>query len=618
LESKQRNKRPGDTVQPPEKRIDKPLGLFLVFAAIILTFSFVVAFEDSYVFTDRQGFDLAVAIFLATSGYVGRHILLTTGLSAFGLSFFLLAVGINQVRTKQGAMKRAMGLSLLLFFSTLMTGGLVDGRFDLPLGGLGGRWGKILATNLSHSTDQWVVVSIAALLWLLLIWHLFRMDAGRLFAALRRGGSHLKAPARKDEPDSRHQGQVVPHPADEIASKTKAPGTADPDPSTVAEVCRAGLKQVPKYKKPSLEGIIHSHGSGTYEEIDPEIAERLDTALSEHGISAEVSQIHPGPVVSRFDLELKRGQRIRDVRGATEDLSLAVGSAVRLVETPEAGVVGLEVPNTKRQAVRISDIFREMTGAESRGQGLNVPIGVSTSGEPFWTDLNKMPHLLIAGTTGSGKSVFLSSLILSMVYLYSPSHTRLALIDPKVVELSVFEDLPHLIHPVITEVNEAGDLLSWLVQEMENRYQRLAKAGTRDIKAYQGKKETEKGSMPFIVVIIDEFADLFMAGKGELEEVVIRLAQKSRAVGIHLILATQRPSVKIVTGLIKANFPSRIAFNVVSATDSRIILDEGGAESLLGNGDMLTKFPDHQGLLRLHGAFVDEAEIEDAVSHLKA
>lgn len=325
-------------------------------------------------------------------------------------------------------------------------------------------------------------------------------------------------------------------------------------------------------------------------------AEVLEGKLKEFGIEGKVENIRSGPVVSRYEIRLAPGERLGSVRRVAEDLAVALSGKVRiLAPIPGTSLVGIEVQNEKAVFVGLRSSIKALKGR------LPVSLGVDTAGNPRSMDLAATPHLLVAGQTGSGKSVFLNSLIVSLLYSKTPEECRMILIDPKRVEMSSYRGIPHLLRPVVTEPEDAVEALEDLVAEMENRYTRLEAAGARNIEGFDGP------GMPYIVCIVDELSDLMDTAGKRLTDLVVRLAQKSRAVGIHLVLATQRPDVNTLNGRIKANIPARIAFQVVSQTDSRVILDEGGAERLAGRGDMLVRTTGEPE--RFHGAWVSDKEI---------
>ena len=337
---------------------------------------------------------------------------------------------------------------------------------------------------------------------------------------------------------------------------------------------------------------------------------RLTEALSDLGVEAQVLRAVVGPRVTRYELRLGSGVKVGKVRNLQQDIAYALAATeVRiLAPIPGKSAVGVEVPNTRPATVTLGDVFREYP--EGNDWALPVGLGKDISGRAVYFDLAEMPHLLVAGTTGSGKSVMLNGLLTSLLLTTDPRQVKMVLIDPKRVELAPFGRIPHLITPVVTDVKKAANALSWAVAEMERRYEVLERFGSRSLEGYNSRSDT---AMPYVVIVIDELADLMMQAAAKVEDAVIRIAQKARAVGIHLVVATQRPSVDVITGMIKANVPSRIAFAVSSQVDSRVILDTVGAESLLGMGDMLFKPVSALRPSRVQGAFISEAEVERVV-----
>jgi len=373
------------------------------------------------------------------------------------------------------------------------------------------------------------------------------------------------------------------------------------------------------------------------------IARLVESKLADYKIQAEVVGIYPGPVITRFELDLAPGVKVSRISGLSMDLARSLSaSAVRVVEViPGKPYVGLELPNTSRQTVYLSDVISSEKFKKSTSP-TTVILGEDIAGEAVVADLAKMPHVLVAGTTGSGKSVGVNVMILSMLYKSTPEDVRFIMIDPKMLELSIYEGIPHLLSKVVTDMKDAANALRWCVAEMERRYKLMSVLGVRNVKGFNDKLKMaadaghpihdplwkegdsmdevapELERLPYIVVIIDEFADLMMVVGKKVEELIARLAQKARAAGIHLILATQRPSVDVITGLIKANIPTRVAFTVSTKTDSRTILDQGGAESLLGMGDMLYLPPGSSHTIRVHGAFASDDDVHSVVNNWKA
>jgi S-DNA-T family DNA segregation ATPase FtsK/SpoIIIE len=368
----------------------------------------------------------------------------------------------------------------------------------------------------------------------------------------------------------------------------------------------------------------------------------IEKKLLDFGVEVKVLAAYPGPVITRYEVEPAVGVKGSQIINLVKDLARALSVvSIRVVETiPGKSCMGLEIPNPKRQIVRLSEILSSKVYADMHS-ALTLAMGKDIAGKPLVADLARMPHMLVAGTTGSGKSVAINAMILSLVYKATPAQVRLILIDPKMLELSVYEGIPHLLAPVVTDMKQAAYALTWCVGEMERRYKLMSALGVRNLSGFNQKvREAEKAKqplpdplalklddgtavpplqeLPLIVVVIDELADLMMVVGKKVEELIARLAQKARAAGVHLVLATQRPSVDVITGLIKANIPARVAFQVSAKVDSRTILDQMGAESLLGQGDMLYLPPGTGYTVRVHGAFVADHEVHKVVEHLKA
>ncbi len=397
---------------------------------------------------------------------------------------------------------------------------------------------------------------------------------------------------------------------------------------------------------PSLELLDHRDTRVIgYSQTDLEEMSRLvEEILADFNVAVAVVGFHPGPVITRFELQPAAGVKVSRISTLSKDLARALSvTSVRIVEIiPGKSVVGLEIPNREREMVTLRELLVSAPFEKSKSL-LTLAMGKDISGTPMVADLGKMPHALVAGTTGSGKSVAINTMILSLLYKATPEQVRLIMIDPKMLELSVYEGIPHLLTPVVTDMKEASNALRWAVAEMERRYKLMSKMGVRNLAGFnqliddatargetirdpmfqminpleEGEEYPTLSTLPSIVIVIDELADMMMIVGKKVEELIARLAQKARAAGIHLILATQRPSVDVLTGLIKANVPTRISFQVSSRIDSRTILDQGGAETLLGNGDMLflpsgTSIP-----IRAHGAFVDDHEVHRVVEFLK-
>lgn len=417
-------------------------------------------------------------------------------------------------------------------------------------------------------------------------------------------------------------------------------GNAEPSPA-VFQIVKAPTSMPAMPRVPvvphtpahlALPSVELLEAPGAVEPVSQSELERRGQALmncfNDFDVQGELAGIVPGPVVTMFEFRPAPGIRVSKIANLSDDLSLALKAVAVRIQAPIPGTdtVGIEIPNEKRELVN----FRELveTRAFAKGAGpLTMILGKDIAGAPYMADLTRMPHMLVAGATGAGKSVCLNSILISLLYRMPPDRLKLLLIDPKRIEMAVYADLPHLVHPVVTEMEDATNALAWAVEEMENRFKTFMRIGVRNIAAYHEKLESFHGQppenladlepLPYMVIVIDELADLMLTAAREVEGKIQRLAQLARAAGIHMILATQRPSVDVVTGLIKAQFPCRISFQVSSKHDSRTILDQIGAEHLLGRGDMLFKPPGAK-LLRLHGPFLKDEEVQAVVSHWRS
>jgi len=416
----------------------------------------------------------------------------------------------------------------------------------------------------------------------------------------------------------------------------QAPIDLPPAPKLVLEKTGQMAIEVDKaqmgkgYKLPPLELLARSEKSTMSRKSANESIAVLEKTLSDFGVDAAVTRVTRGPTVTRFEVELSSGVKVNRVLNLSDDIAYALASPDIRIITPIPGksAIGIEIPNRERDLVTLGDIM-ETPNARKMASPLRVGLGTDVSGHPVMIDLREMPHLLLAGATGTGKSCCINAMIASVLLTASPSDVRAVMIDPKYVELTHFNGIPHLLTPVINDPKKASGALAWVVREMELRYKVLSKAGVKNVIAYLsamkeglGAEKDEKGErifgpMPYIMVVIDELADLMMVAPGEVEDSIARIAQMARAVGIHLVVATQRPSVDVVTGLIKANMPSRIAFTVASQADSRVILDTGGADKLVGHGDMLFLPAGSSKPQRIQGAYISEREITAITGYIK-
>ena len=446
-------------------------------------------------------------------------------------------------------------------------------------------------------------------------------------------------------------GLAEPSPAPYAAEPAAEPAPSQPSPHRPAPaMAAASLPLSDGFVLPPLEllgEVKHTGQVGFTEEALGETSRQLESVLDDFGVRGQIVDAKPGPVVTLYELEPAPGTRAARVVSLADDIARSLCAlSVRVATVPGRNVIGVELPNDRRETVFLRDLLESGT-YQTSGARLPLTLGKDISGRPIVVDLARMPHLLIAGTTGSGKSVAINAMILSLLYRLTPAELRLIMIDPKVIELSVYEDIPHLLSPVVTEPHKAVVALKWIVRQMDERYRLMAHLGVRDIFAFNRRiqksiadgeelkrrvrtgfepgtgapifedQPIESKALPLIVVIVDEVADLMLTAGKEIENCIQRLSQKARAAGIHLIVATQRPSVDVLTGVIKANLPSRISFRVSSKIDSRTILGEPGAEQLLGQGDMLHLMPGDR-IARIHGPLVTDGEVENVVAHVKA
>jgi len=396
-------------------------------------------------------------------------------------------------------------------------------------------------------------------------------------------------------------------------ARPKPVAPKEPEPPKVVSAPAESSYQLPPVDLLNLAEAGSEEVSSDNLEANSQI---LEDTLRDFGIEVKVSRVDQGPIITRYELQPAPGVKITRITALNDDIALAMkATSVRIVAPiPGKSVVGIEVPNSAKNLVYVRDIIDTKEFSDSK-LTLALALGKDTAGKALIADLADMPHLLIAGTTGSGKTVCMNAIIVSLLYRYKPEELKFVMVDPKMVELATFNGLPHLLCPVVTSAKKAAAVLEWVVSQMEERYKLLAKVAARNIKAYNEK--VPENRLSYIIVIIDELADLMVVAKGDVENSITRLAQLSRAVGIHIILATQRPSVNVVTGVIKANFPARISFQVASKVDSRTVLDMNGADKLLGKGDMLFMQPGADKMVRGQSSLVSDAEIEAVVNYIK-
>lgn len=628
--------------------------LFMVLGYFAYIFPLLLAIKTWQIFRERHqpwqwsgwlfSWRLIGLVFLVLSGAALAHIHFHPSASlpfsaggALGESLGDLARNLLNV---QGS--TLMFIALFLFGLTVFT--------DLS-------WFKVMDVTGKITLDLFELVQSAANRW----WEA-RNERQRLVAQLREVDDQVdevvapvvadkreqvKARERiieRDEALTKHIAQREQQPAPVINMPTPAVKAPEPSKRVMKE------KQAPLFVDSAVEGTLPSisildPAEQKKVEYSPEslaaVGHLLEIKLKEFGVEVSVDSIHPGPVITRYEIQPAAGVKVSRIANLAKDLarSLAVTS-VRVVEViPGKTTVGIEIPNENRQMVRFSEVLSSPQFDENKSP-VTLALGHDIGGKPVITDLAKMPHLLVAGTTGSGKSVGVNAMILSILFKSGPEDARLIMIDPKMLELSIYEGIPHLLCPVVTDMKDAANALRWSVAEMERRYKLMAAMGVRNLAGFNRKiKDAQEAgevihdplyrresmddeppalkTLPTIVVVVDEFADMMMIVGKKVEELIARIAQKARAAGIHLILATQRPSVDVITGLIKANIPTRMAFQVSSKIDSRTIIDQGGAEQLLGHGDMLYMPPGTSLPIRVHGAFVSDDEVHRTVEAWK-
>ncbi|GAV20711.1 DNA segregation ATPase FtsK/SpoIIIE, S-DNA-T family [Mariprofundus micogutta] len=535
-------------------------------------------------------------------------------------------------------------LPVVLAFATLMQAHLVSGSAADPLSlpaGTGGAIGLMLDSTLSQplrglgrdillitlilsglvAATHW---SLLALLQKLYAW--FMLAVYYLIDVLK--ALFNKAVDRKDRIEAKEVRKEIRKKRPEHIAKSKA-DVAKPVKVKVSRRAQKEQQTELAFNEPSASGFrlpslnLFDRGQGPQKEHQPAalqaIARMLEKKLLDYRVEGQVVAVHPGPVVTQFELEPSPGTKVNRIVALQDDLARSMAAiSVRVAgNIPGKSVIGIELPNEERESVLVHQVFASKQFSDKRNI-LPLALGVDIGGQPVVTDLAKMPHLLVAGTTGSGKSVAINAMICSMLMTKTPKELRMIMVDPKMLELSVYDDIPHLLVPVVTNPHKAAKALAWAVYEMERRYHLMSEAKVRNIDGYnKAADKLEDGErLPYIVIVIDELADLMMVAGKEVEQAICRIAQKARAAGLHLILATQRPSVDVITGLIKANLPSRLSFQVSSKIDSRTILDQMGAEQLLGMGDSLF-LSGGRDLKRVHGAFVSDREVIDIVEHLK-
>ncbi len=678
-ESKKAKARPSFSIaQPPQNKIWREVWRLIWIAMAAQVIASLMSFSPADPSWSTWSSAAKFKNWVGRMGSIQADLLLQIfGIPAFAVGFLLLRLGLRRVGSAPDHSKRAIltAAAFLVSLCAVIQTSLPQSMVPWRLANAGGVTGQLVQSALLYALGKPGAITASALLllastillfeWPVLTWmvNTFRQlveetriafaewqenrkakpepekktNIVAMAAAAERAvlpaarPERLPAPARADDKDDEEDGLIIDpgivnaiaELPDFVSFEAKKPKSAPPPPKPV---CRDPSRV---YDLPPASLLSRKTGKNA-KPIDRswflEKGQILVEKLKDFGVEGEIVNISPGPVITVYEFKPASGVKIKDIANLSDDLTLALSVlSVRIVAPiPGKPVVGIEIPSPEQQMVHFRDLMEETPFYDPK---IRIPIllGRLASGEPVVADLSSMPHLLVAGATGTGKSVFINSLISSLLYRYTPNELRLILVDPKMVELSSYDDIPHLLLPVVVDSKKAVQALRWAVEEMERRYTLLHEMGERHIHAYNervakepGEGEDAKEALPFIVVVIDEYADLMAVVQKECEILITRLAQKARASGIHLVLATQRPSTDVVTGLIKANFPSRLSFRVASSIDSKTILDRTGAERLLGNGDMLLQSAGFTMLRRMQGAFISDDDTEKVVEFLKS
>lgn len=630
-------------------------GVFIDVMAVFFFALGVFTFVSLLVFSNLLEIDVK-----GTMGDAGLYVSNSLG-SSFGMLSFVFPVlmfyasYVIMRKHPAGKIYWKLGSTIIFLLSSTTLLGLVYGKSSLlgysPAGGwLGLAISREFAQNILGTLGTYIVAIILIFLSVIITTETKIATVVRfarlLFSGALKGISALTATLRRTASRRKPRGkkkQDAPKPTPSARRtsaaehKQQSDGKAETEPQIVFTPPAPDKKAEPAPAAPESRWLdftlppidLLDPKIDTSVEIDKDAmyhkATLIEEKLADFGVTGKIMEIRPGPVITMFEYKPAPGIKINKISSLEGDLAMGLKAlSIRIIAPiPGKDVVGIEVPNESREIVVLRELFESNPFAEGKSM-LTIALGKDISGKPRYMDLQTAPHLMIAGTTGSGKSVLLNAAITSLLYRATPHELKMIMIDPKMLELSIYEDIPHLLHPVVTESRKAVAALKWLVGEMDSRYRMLSEEGVRDIDSYNRKLETleieEKQLrwLPYIVVIIDELADLMMVSPSDVKDSIIRLAQKARAAGIHIIVSTQRPSADVVAGLIKANFPARISFLVSSKVDSRIILDTGGAETLLGKGDMLFLASGGSNLLRLQGALISDDERKRVTDFLRS
>lgn len=595
------------------KRVkDEVLGIVSILGGIYIGLSLVThkKWDPSlFTFTNSSSKNYGGIV----GAYLSDALLMIIGVSAFAIPLFILVYGVKRLLRKEGHRIHLIGALLFVLSSSILLS-LMSATFNLRVesnpGGIAGLFISDFTRNLLSIPGAYIF-SLAIFLSSIVL-----LSPVSLVSLVLRGRKNEAIEEEQvSEPlieENIIQGAESPEPS-------LAPGSSGQFEREAAlfKPVNTRPRRAGDYTLPSLE-MLNIYDSG----IRPSKDELLTSSsllvqkLSDFDVDGKITQVQAGPIVTMYEFEPAPGVKINRVVSLSDDLALALkAQGIRVSPIPGKSAIGIEVPNRLRETVSLREIVSADSFMKNHSR-LTLALGKDIFGNPVVSDLAKMPHLLVAGATGSGKSVSINSMVMSILYKASPKEVKMLMIDPKLLELSAYEGIPHLISPVITNPKEAAEALRKMVFEMENRYRLLAQKSAKNIENYN-KVVSEEEQLPYIVIFIDELADLMFASANEVEDAIARLAQMARASGIHLVLATQRPSVDVITGVIKANFPARISFQVTTRIDSRTILDAQGAEQLLGKGDMLFMLPGIK-IIRIHGALITEDEIKTVTDFIRA
>ncbi len=636
---------------PKEDRPQKPiyyeiLGLVLGAVGILILLALISHHPADPSFSSPQMGDLPIKNWVGKIGsYSSTFLFESLGLASFWLSFIFFQLALYSFRKDSlpSPVWQATGYVLLIFsFAALLSRGEQNFQYfgwNFPWGGILGQLIFHYSSLLLNPPGTHIFLLVILLTGFILITRVsLARVAERLHSRLLDQTSRLRDSYQKNRERKRKvkslkaekeiQKEKEAHPPTIVQSPVLKPAAPLPRPQPQQEQF-VFMKDPGDFELPPLSLL------DTYEKNDQEVQQQsllmnsrlLEKKLKDFGVEGQVTEVSPGPVITMYEFEPAPGVKISRITGLADDLAMAMRAvSIRIVAPlPGKPVIGIEIPNSQRETVGLKDILSSQEFSSPKGK-LTLALGKDILGFPVVTNLARMPHLLIAGATGTGKSVCLNALISSILFKARPEEVRFFFIDPKRIELLPYEGIPHLLHEVVTDAKIATRVLRWAIREMEDRYQKMADKGARNIDTYNQRLLKEKKGtsekypeewLPYVVIVIDELADLMLVSSRDVEESLTRLAQMARAAGIHLLIATQRPSVDILTGIIKANFPARISFQVSSKTDSRTILDANGAEALLGAGDMLFLPPGVSKVQRIHGAFVSESEIKRLTDFLK-